>query len=105
MTEAPTVHEFLVSMVKRRMEQDGLTQVEVATGLGISQKHLSQMLSGKVNGTIDMWQRLLDYLGTGVGERLSEVWIDCAEQTADWMWNNPGNTGGPVDPPRNPYDA
>jgi len=33
-----------------------------------------------------------------------EIWDECAEAYSEWMWNNPGPSGVPSDPPRNPYE-
>lgn len=39
------------------------TQAELAARLGISEKHLSQLVTGKEEGSLTMWQRILDELG------------------------------------------
>lgn len=36
-------------------------------------------------------------------EAVARAWDEGAEATADWMANNPGPSGTPRDPPRNPY--
>jgi hypothetical protein len=38
-------------------------------------------------------------------DALAQAWDDSAEATADWMAHNPGPSGIPADPPRNPYDG
>lgn len=34
---------------------------------------------------------------------LAELWDQVAEATAEWIVNNPGPSGIPIDPPQNPY--
>lgn len=36
----------------------GLTQEQFAEQVGISPKHLSQLINGATEGTIDVWQRI-----------------------------------------------
>ena len=42
-------------------------------------------------------------LSTVLAEVKSDAWDEGAEQTTEWMANNPGPTGIPHDPPANPY--
>ena len=35
----------------------------------------------------------------------SEIWAEGFEQALEWMQNNPGPSGEPLDPPRNPYEG
>jgi transcriptional regulator with XRE-family HTH domain len=45
-----------------------LTQVDMAKEAGISQKHLSQILTGKVTGSLELWDFLL--LSVGVRHKV-----------------------------------
>lgn len=36
-------------------------------------------------------------------QRFAEVWEEGFEAAADWIANNPGPSGNPLDPPRSPY--
>lgn len=38
-------------------------------------------------------------------QALAAAWEEGAEATAEWISNNPGPSGIPADPPRNPYEA
>lgn len=38
----------------------GLTQVELARATGMSTKHVSQMMTGRVDGSLKAWQALID---------------------------------------------
>lgn len=57
-----TLQEILVSEVRRRMEEMQVRQRDLATVVGISEKHLSFMLTGKSEGTLTMWDTLLKAL-------------------------------------------
>ena len=50
---------WLVRQVKDGQRRKGWSQVELAARAGISQKHLSQMLRGHVEGSLAVWDRLL----------------------------------------------
>lgn len=41
----------------------GLTQVQVATQLNTTQKHISCVLNGKTAGSLELWARLADLVG------------------------------------------
>lgn len=62
---APVVlHQWLINRVNEGMEARGLTQSELAREAGISEKHLSGILTGRVTGSIELWDFLLLVLGT-----------------------------------------
>lgn len=42
------------------------SQVLIARDSGMSEKHVSQMLTGKVDGSLKAWQRMLDAAGLAV---------------------------------------
>lgn len=60
-----TLQTYLAALVRSA----GVPQVEIAEKIGVSEKHLSQMLNGRVEGTLSMWQSVLD----AAGVRLPEV--------------------------------
>jgi DNA-binding phage protein len=60
-----TLQAYLSALVR----STGVLQVEIAEKVGVSEKHLSQMLNGRVEGTLSMWQSVLD----AAGVRLPEV--------------------------------
>jgi transcriptional regulator with XRE-family HTH domain len=55
---------FLADLVRHT----GLPQQQIAGEVGISEKHLSQMLNGRVEGTLSTWQAVLDAAGVSLGE-------------------------------------
>jgi addiction module HigA family antidote len=52
----------------------GLTVTEAARQLGVSRKHLSNVLNAKVPISVDLAQRLEDWLGIDRGGR-AELWL------------------------------
>ena len=54
----------LADQVDDEMVRQGMTQAELARLAGFSQKHVSQMLTGKATGTVEAWDRLAEALGT-----------------------------------------
>ena len=57
----------LRNKVKARLRAQGATQAGLAWHLGITEKHVSQLLTGKVDGTPEM----LDRLARSVGLRIT----------------------------------
>lgn len=53
------LQHFLAGLVR----SNRIPQTEIASAVGISEKHLSQMLNGRVEGTLTMWQAVLDAAG------------------------------------------
>ena len=51
------------------MERRGLSQRDTAKLVGISEKHLSQMLNGRVEATLSTWQDIFNALGHRVQVR------------------------------------
>lgn len=52
---ATGLHAFLVDLV----DSAGRSQVSIARHAGFSEKHVSQMLTGKVDGSLTAWGKLL----------------------------------------------
>jgi predicted transcriptional regulator len=50
------LQQELIAQVKA----SALLQVDLARRTGYSQKHISQVLNGRVEGTLTMWQSLID---------------------------------------------
>lgn len=44
-----------------------------------------------------------EHLAGVLDEAQAQTWDEAAEATAEWMATNPGPSGIPADPPRNPY--
>lgn len=58
---ATSLNEMLNMMADAIVESRA--QNMVARDAGLSEKHVSQMLTGKVVGSLDSWQRMLDAAG------------------------------------------
>lgn len=58
-----TLHEVLATEVRAGLRDLGLPQAWLASKTGFSQKHVSQMLTGKVEGTLPVWEALLAAAG------------------------------------------
>jgi transcriptional regulator with XRE-family HTH domain len=62
MTEPDTIGN-LKSAIKAALEADGCTQTDLADYLGLSQKHVSQVLTGKATGDLRMLVRMAAAVG------------------------------------------
>lgn len=54
--------------VRTRLTAAGLSQADAAAYLGISQKHLSQVLTLRAGATMEMWRRLLAFVDVEPGD-------------------------------------
>lgn len=59
---APGLRGALGAETRRLLSDDGFTQKDLATTLGVSEKHLSQALQGK-SGTTEFFDRIAAALG------------------------------------------
>lgn len=50
---------WLIARVRQGLIDKNWAQVQLADAAGISQKHLSQVLSGHAAATVTLWDRLL----------------------------------------------
>ena len=57
------MNESITSGIRRKMKEQGVTQVELSEQLGISRPNLSRLLSGRSPRVPDSLQRVLDRLG------------------------------------------
>lgn len=68
MSPSPTLTATLMAqLIAEAIEADGLTQAEFARRVGASQKHVSQVLTGKAHA----YQATLDYWAFVLGRRWS----------------------------------
>jgi transcriptional regulator with XRE-family HTH domain len=67
------LQSHLSAMVRDRLTGSGVTQADAAAYLGISQKHLSQMLTGAVEGSLGMWDRLLTFTNVDLAARDADL--------------------------------
>ncbi len=59
MTAADSLRSQVISALRR----NGLSQVQVGRALGISTKHMSQMITGKVSLSLDRAEQILGLCG------------------------------------------
>jgi plasmid maintenance system antidote protein VapI len=62
MAEPRKVQDILAAELRRQMEEAHVRQRDLALAVGISEKHLSQMLTGRAQGSLVMWDKLFDGL-------------------------------------------
>lgn len=91
-------------------EQAAASQVQGAAEVGADVEALRDFILAHDDGPVDYFQgaRLAEAIvaaGWVPAERVAEAWDEAAEATSEWMWSNPGPSGIPSDPPRNPYDG
>lgn len=60
--------DVLRDLVREGMTRHKLTQYRLAADTGLSAKHVSQLLNGKVDGSVDVWDRLLKAVRDGEEE-------------------------------------
>ena len=63
------LQQMLASEVLHSLHTLHLPQSWLASRCGLSQKHVSQMLTGKVEGSITAWDRMLTELGHAIQDR------------------------------------
>lgn len=51
------------ALVRAALRNQGRAHIMAARDLGISEKHLSQMLTGRADGSLRLWVALADLLG------------------------------------------
>ena len=57
------IHRALVVELRAALAEVGVRQRDLALAVGISEKHLSQLLTGKAEGSFAMWEALFAELG------------------------------------------
>lgn len=68
MSEPDLLGETLRRTVKARLSAATLSQADAAAFVGVSEKHLSRMLTGAVDGSLAMWERLLTFVNARLVE-------------------------------------
>lgn len=66
--EGDVLGTWLRDRLRAGLTTQSWTQAHLAQMVGISEKHLSQLLTGKVEGSISLWDRLLRLTDTAVAE-------------------------------------
>lgn len=56
------LRDVMVGAVRERMRERGWLQSDLAYAAGMSDKHLSQLLNGRADGTFGTWQSIFDAL-------------------------------------------
>lgn len=57
-----TLHEMLIAVVKFYMKKRKWNQKKLADLAGCSETHLSHVLTGRTQGTLGLWNTLLEVL-------------------------------------------
>jgi DNA-binding phage protein len=70
----------LVDLVRHTRTQ----QREIARKAGISEKHLSQMLNGHAEGTLTVWQAVLDAAGLTIPNGAKIDAVEAGAYEAGW---------------------
>jgi plasmid maintenance system antidote protein VapI len=62
MADGGTIRQYLAGELRRQMGETKVRQRDLALVVGISEKHLSQVLTGRAQGTLEMWDKLFGAL-------------------------------------------
>jgi lambda repressor-like predicted transcriptional regulator len=65
---------WLICLILDALNKEGISQGDLAARAGYSEKHVSQVLRGRVPGVLETWQNLLD--AAGVQGPWKDVWKD-----------------------------
>lgn len=57
------IGDQLGDLLKQAMDEAGMTQAQLCREMGITQKHLSRLLSGQADGSLGMWEYAAFVLG------------------------------------------
>jgi transcriptional regulator with XRE-family HTH domain len=57
------LRNWLVALTRAELARRGMTQYELAVKAGMSPKHVSGVLSGSVNASVDKWGDILRAIG------------------------------------------
>ena len=58
--------DLIKAAIRAELKADGATQKDLARYLGITEKHVSQMLTGKVVGHLPLIERMAEAVGLTV---------------------------------------
>ena len=62
--------------IRTALDETGTTQTELAASLGVTQKHISQVLSGKSGLSFDLAERALAALGRRMSVLVAKARLD-----------------------------
>ena len=62
----------ILATIKRRIEEKGLTQAEIARAIGMERPNVTRMLTGRSGQAPDNWVKLLDLLGLELTVKVKE---------------------------------
>ncbi|GAA1881750.1 helix-turn-helix domain-containing protein [Williamsia serinedens] len=57
------LRDELAARVKNGLKNQQETQRDLARRMGVSEKHISQVLTGRAGATVEMWDRMLTEVG------------------------------------------
>jgi len=63
--------EDVATAIKQAIDDAGISQAQLADGLGVSQQRVSQMLSGRFNITVASLARIADAIGVSLEVRFT----------------------------------
>lgn len=61
---------LLIQRLLEALQRREMTQADLARAVGVSQKHLSQMIHARADGSFQMWQDCFDALGFRVDVKI-----------------------------------
>jgi transcriptional regulator with XRE-family HTH domain len=53
---------MIIFMVRKQMEEDHMSQAELARRSGVARTRINELLNGNAVGSLEMWQRIWDAL-------------------------------------------
>ena len=67
------IEAFAIGKVRKAMQDNAISQVEIARATGISASTLSNILAGKRTASVKLWQKIMDAAGVTSLEGLKEA--------------------------------
>ena len=64
--DIPWIQQSFIDRVKYKLEWHSMTQSELAVKIGVSDKHVSMLLSGRSQGTLNIWSNIFDVLNIDI---------------------------------------
>lgn len=61
----------LLDAISYALVRSGLTQTQLARAAGLTEKHVSQMMTGRAVGSLAAWQSLMDAAGVTLNATLA----------------------------------
>lgn len=81
MSESTRLPERFLDLLSVAIVESGRPQVLIARDTGLSEKHVSQMLTGKADGSLRSWQAMLDSARLEVHVTVHPLHIDVTDES------------------------